>query len=300
MSRIAYFFILFLVPVNGHCQPLITLSETDNARYEWLYVSYGHWYSNNDTVYGSNAAYWTYLIDGRRTEGRQGKTYQKMFCMPLQVPTAARSASQTQSKQRDYTIGVRRDGGRVYVNREEYLGYLNGRGCLPDFSYSFGTEDYIPYPATEDGELVLYDYNMEKGDTYLHVEGHEDVSVVAKETIELGDGQPRRRLELSNGLVLIEGVGCINSNGMLIDYLNPQEPLQPRYTYLHGLYNVDGGQTVYNGPDGEIIDQDIADIRATQQSAANQNSSFDLQGRRLGAKPRRGIYIENGRKQVVK
>jgi hypothetical protein len=36
------------------------------------------------------------------------------------------------------------------------------------------------------------------------------------------------------------------------------------------------------------------------QNLTNADSTYDLQGRRLTQKPQRGVYIQNGKKVVVK
>ena len=113
-------------------------------------------------------------------------------------------------------LGIREKGGRVYVDRQEYMTLLETSNWN-----IIGDKTYIPYKTTAEGELVIYDYNMQVGDKYPHIEGHEDISVVNKETMTTPDGVKRRLLTLSNGCKILEGIGCLNSPGLYFFYLNP-------------------------------------------------------------------------------
>ena len=84
-----------------------------------------------------------------------------------------------------------------------------------------GDASYIPYRETEDGELVLYDFTMEPGDSFQHVDGHDDIVVDSVGTLTTLDGLQRRLIYLSNGCQVAEGMGCLNSGGGLLFYLNP-------------------------------------------------------------------------------
>ena len=114
------------------------------------------------------------------------------------------------------------ENGRVYVDKQEYIAamekeYLDvleeqKRDLNP--LGTVGDKDYLPYRQTDDGELILYDFNMLPGDKYPSVEGHDDISVARVETMVTRDGVSRRLLTLSNGYRLLEGVGSLNSPGM--------------------------------------------------------------------------------------
>ena len=56
---------------------------------------------------------------------------------------------------------------------------------------------------------------------------------------------------------------------------------------------------IYNGAVFPLEDYSLG-IRPTTSSSDIPSSSYDLQGRRLTGKPGKGVYIENGRKKVVK
>ncbi len=118
-------------------------------------------------------------------------------------------------------IGIREDNGRWLVDKDEYLGLISDT-CWWRY---VGDACFVPYEDTGDGELVLYDFNKQVGDVYGYAEGHALVIVDAVDYLETGDGIRRRLLTLSNGYRIVEGIGCINSPGLLLFYLNPRHSL---------------------------------------------------------------------------
>ena len=228
------------------------------------------------------------------------RKYAKLVNGGLYTPVSGSRISQN-TEGRDYVIGIRHEGGRVYVNYAEYQDYLRQRGYSQYYDvFPHGNPDYIPYATTADGEMVLYDYTMEVGDGFVHVEGYDDVTVVSKEIIMLDNQTARRRLVLSNGLVLIEGIGCINSNGMLLDYLNPLSSLQTRFTYLNLLFDLNTNTKVYENSEIEVYDlRRLAVPEVMQNEKKGERTAYDLQGRPLKQKPSKGLYIENGKKMIV-
>ena len=287
-----------------------------NVQY-WVYIGFYQWYESGDTVYGKHNydLEWNFVLSDFHPIEINGKTYMRIGHWPFGY-TGTRRANDGERPEwrtkRDYfSIVVRREGGRVYTNREDYLYYQRWH-LSPDYYtisndgslFSLGNPDYLPYHLTADStELILYDYNMKVGDSYRHVDGYEDISVVKKDTVAYNDGLPRRRLKLSNGLILVEGIGCINSNGMLIDYLNPEAKYQGNYTYLERCQDGLGKETIY---DCESAGLHIAEWNASgvvsvaNQTPSAKNGYYDLQGRRLTTQSRRGLYIKDGRKMVVK
>ena len=191
-------------------------------------------------------------------------------------------------------IGVREENGRVYVDRNEYLALLS------DGSYwqSVGTKDYLPYQETADGELVLYDFNMQVNDKYPSVEGHDDISVVSIDIVTTEDNVARKLLRLSNGSSLLEGIGCIYSSGLWLFYLNPGiVPYEAGYLdiYAHHPQNTGLWTPIYQWNDGALTG--ISNTISTKHTAKD---FLDLQGRPMKELPTKGIYIHNGRKVVVK
>lgn len=192
-------------------------------------------------------------------------------------------------------IGVRFEDGYIYVNREEYLSIME-----KDSPWSiFADKDYIPYRQTDDGELILYDFNMKEGDKFMSVVGYQDISVVSVEKVKTSDGVARRLLTLSNGYKLLEGIGCLNSAGMFFFYLNPSSYMKfncgSTILWEQCCYDSyeDNGTVIYdtNG----IFEMGISTQRVEQTTPL-----YDLQGRHIDGQTKPGVYIRDGRKVVVK
>lgn len=183
-------------------------------------------------------------------------------------------------------INLREQDGIVYVPKEEYLALFQGENYINMIE---GNGSYIPYKETPDGELILYDFNMGLGDKYLSVAGHEDISVAAIDQIETMDGLTRKRLTLSNGYMVVEGLGCVNSPGMLLCYLNPLH--QEHYGTLLGYRNSSINMVV--------LYQYLADAVGIEHISLDEKMTdsqiYDLQGRKLNEVPDRGLYIQNGK-----
>ena len=180
-------------------------------------------------------------------------------------------------------------------------GKIRVRRIGNDFDFGFlANPDYIPYEVTEDGEMVLYDYTMEVGDSYRHVDGYDDVCVTSKDMVMLKDGKEHVRLKLSNGLELIEGLGCINSKGMQMCYLNPSaDAMINEYVtqYLSAsLTWADINNNLIYGERGPVKNA----INTVTDNSSSSITLYDLQGRRLADRPRKGVYIRDGRKYVGK
>ena len=275
----------------------------------WMYCSLDNWQQAGDTVYCNGGRQtWSFITDDDNTIERNGHRY---VCMRSEEigTTTDRSRMRSTDDVRTYTIALRRADRRVYVDREDFVHYQQqsffSTGVLPDhYLWTFGDPSYFPYRLTDDGqEVILYDYTMEVGDAYAHVEGHDDITVVAKDMVATQDGDGRRRLTLSNGLVLIEGLGCINSNGLLLDYLNPASAYQSYFSYLDKCYaDAEFSNLIYENQQ-PVVDTWQSGIGAQpsgMQGGRVAAPLFDLQGRRLAAAPAKGFYIKDGRKQVVK
>lgn len=116
-------------------------------------------------------------------------------------------------------LGIREEDGRWLVDKEEYIGLISDT-CWWKY---VGEASYIPYEETADGELVLYGFTEKVGDIYAAAERHEPIMVVDEELVENRDGSQCRMFVLSNGCKIVEGIGCINSPGLLLFYLNPHK-----------------------------------------------------------------------------
>ena len=316
MKTIKHVFVLVLTVVFSlpslHAQEWPAVWNADSRHY----IVFDEWNSDGDQVAGKVRGEYNriiYLTNEKVELG--GKeyyvtelTYDSDYAHEVDVPGQQRVQNYLVPLERSwYSIGVRWEDGRVYTNYEDYVYYqtcrLTGNDQRPNFQ-SLGDPNYLPYHLSEDStELILYDYTMEVGDSYRHVEGYDNITVVKKEQVVLsGDDIVRRRLTLSNGLILIEGIGCINSNGMLQDYLNPDAQYSSRYTYLARGYK-NGGNVVYDYEKDsglQIINLNTQGVEETPlRHHASERQKYDLQGRRLKEAPQKGIYIENGTKKIA-
>ena len=158
------------------------------------------------------------------------------------------------------TCGLREEGGRIYVNKKEYT------DLMAETSYFrfVGDASYIPYEETEDGELVLYDFTMKVGDRFRHVDGHEDIVVESIDKITTKDGTERKVFRLTGGLTVIEGIGCVNSPGALLFYLNPTGLVKHEYLNYY-----------QDGQDENVFSYDIADYMDDVVGPANPSSLLD-------------------------
>ena len=179
------------------------------------------------------------------------------------------------------TILAREEGGRLLVKKTDYMALL----AKDSYWSRVGDASYIPYRETEDGELVLYDFTMEPGDSFQHVDGHDDIVVDSVGTLTTLDGLQRRLLFYLNPLNSSYNKGFMSliapARGMVGYYQKEiyiRTPQEERDAILAG----------------------IAPIVKSEQTTVTNTPLYDLQGRRLSQKPERGVYIEGGRKVVIK
>ena len=269
-----------------------------NPVYLGNYIISQYWYQADDAFICTNPLYWTICLHRELQVTLQGRNYIPVTSEPTVFPTTKwreKDERRNENTESWYALGIRKEDGRVYANLEEYKKYLSRTFNHVNEQPSFGDPEYIPYRTTEDGEVILYDYNMEVGDQYLSAEGHDDVSVVEKDMVRLADGFEHRRLILSNGLILIEDIGCINS--FPLDYLN----LLPQFAdfFCSLLSAIDTGFDELYITDLNIQPNEPVGISTTKSDAQSYVSNiYDLQGRRLDNEPQHGVFIRDGRKVV--
>lgn len=264
--------------------------EDWNSTPRWSYVSFS-WRGN---VYFTEG----YHISG--TLERKGKTYHALyFSRGYYMVNPDEPEGMGQPPVVKTQMGIRHENGRVLVDREQYQLLLSNSYWRYE-----GDGSAIPYPVTDSDELVLYDFTKQAGEVYCTLPSG-DVVVSDVELLQTEDGASRRKLTLSNGLKLVEGIGCLNSRGHLLFYLNPAD--SPYGWGWLDAYSVNG-QGVFSQSRKEIgdvilayLDSLSADIHSSYKTARQTNASlFDLQGRRLTDQPRHGLYIRSGRKYVVR
>lgn len=216
-----------------------------------------------------------------------GKSYQK-----LTMITTDWDGQTGQSVNTESTMGIREEDGRVYVNFDDYIRFLNETKA--------GDPNYIPYPITDENEIVLYDFNMKEGDTYRHVDGHDDISVVGVSCSEWDNY--RRMIKLSNGRVIEEGRGCTTSFGTLVTYLNPtKDPSGDSYAIVSIVGYGKNGIYLNNLYESPILS--FTDGITTPEKPRSQRIGegiYDLQGRKVKTPQKNGLYIKNGKKFIAR
>ena len=200
----------------------------------------------------------------------------------------------------DLHLGIREEDGRIYMDKDDYLALISEGS----FWHYIADDTYIPYPETEDGELVLYDFTKQKGDVYCSVEGYEPVFVSETDTVVTYDNMVRRKMTLSNGYVLIEGLGCVNSTGMYLYYLNPRTILSNDnvpyfdFTLMTGATIKKNGEIVVFRQPFKAMASEVVTNMPKEINVERENKQIYLPDGRVTGTPQRGIYIQNGRKYV--
>ena len=139
---------------------------------------------------------------------------------------------------------------------------------------------------------------MKSGDKFTTVEGYETVYVAEVKSVITKDGLTRKLYILSNGYKVIEGIGCTNSPGLLLFYLNPGlAPYNRSYLSFYGYHPKGTGtwDAIYDGT-GET-----SGINNTLTEQRGKDSSFyNLKGLSIGYSPTKNkqVFIRNGKKFI--
>ena len=249
---------------------------------EWDYNSY------------STGDYWsiepTYKIDDDNMKFmvKNGNTYHKIYLLELLCEDSSEGEMYAFAEP---CVGIREANGKVFAEYESYMALTR--------EVRTGVEGELPFLVTEDKEILLYDYTVGVGDKYPTSDVCAPIFVSSVETVTISDGMKRKLITLDNGLELLEGIGCLNSNGLLLHYL---------YTSGHWFQDYYGNKILHklcmyykNGIlvyDSAAKNNGIALQRTQPQQPVLLR--YDLSGRRFFGIPDKGIYIQNGRKQVLK
>jgi len=169
------------------------------------------------------------------------------------------------------------------------------------------TEEY-------DNEIKLYDFNWHSG-TAVRVEflreGDGRLSLETEEftpnkscMTTIGDYAYPYYHQLTFSIIYgIGRVADIHRNSCLLGYMKRQVPI-PGIIYHKVLWISVNGKNVFSSDSVEEWTLEIPNFIANHAEAVPKNISknccFNLQGRRLTTQPRRGLYIKDGRKMVVK
>lgn len=188
-----------------------------------------------------------------------------------------------------------REGDKVYAEKDSYREYM--RKVFPGGDNIF--EEQGEWPL----DVVLYDFSLNAGDRYPCCG---EVTVESVSSLTTREGISRRLLLLSNGLEILEGVGCLNSpygvfayqNDPGNDILGMEMALSLTGVTASGI-GIQSFRKYGNESDPIFVmgdvEQGIAPISTERETST---SIHDLQGRRLNGVPQKSIYIQNGRKYV--
>jgi len=279
MKRNSFFIVLIL---------LLSLSSKGySQRPERLYLP-----GDNCLWYSSYAPNWMgeyiYLRNGE-TELIEGKEYNKVYY-----------ENKTKTDNYSILLHMRREGKKILVRYDEYKDLLSVQGRdMTDF------DKLCRYEVTTDGDLILYDFGMQEGDKFRHVEGLKDIYVVERFKCTWNYNSTCHKdimaIRLSNGVMLLEDLGyetfypslsesnddSVWTSPDFFDYLN----LHPsKKTSL--MFSIVGEERIYDlfFDGGSSIESPHSDIPQTSSAI------FDLYGRRMTGSPKKGIYIQNGKK----
>jgi hypothetical protein len=222
---------------------------------------------------------------------KNGKTYLTLTREEYDVTAKPGSMQANRIAGKDYSLGIREEGGRIFVDADE-------------FQALYGDKSTVPYEQVDD-EYLIYDFTLKKGEFF----GAGDVFVENIDVVKTMDGVDRKLYVLSSGHKILEGIGCLYSEGELINYL-AYPPVEEtsigwKYTFLGNYLKND--EIIY-GISSEDVDQLITNIDLQQIRQVDSNAIYDLSGRRVAnsseiqgsSKLPKGVYIQSGKKFVVK
>ena len=177
--------------------------------------------------------------------------------------------------------------------------------AVPIYEKAMREENGRVYELRPGGEeRMLFDFSLNVGDVYEPAgEPSRMMTVIAIDTVMVDSVQARRRLLLMqqvNGVASdlttwTEGIGSecgidLPAYWSDMDWRVVEQTNSSNYYYLQFLGCKDFGSDT----DG------VKAILRPSSLTFHPQRCFDLQGRRVQGQPRPGLYIRDGRKQVVK
>ena len=197
------------------------------------------------------------------------------------------------------------------------IGGVTYKRLLLDGKYVCGLreEDGRVYKRGNNSEGLLYDFNAQPGDIFKNDEcSWMQVGQVRQVSVKgqnrrcldmyyyscIGDPEEGEELVVIGGYYVadywIEGIGCTGypHNLFWFDIIG-------NYPLLVSVY--DGDKCIFDIEEfGSIVATSVRDIpKATNERNISPDAPiYDLQGRRLSAMPQKGVYIQNGKKKLVK
>jgi len=209
-----HFIIVFIISIL----PWISASAQDisnDVKKNWYYYT-NSFLSDLETEHAWGSML-NYYISGTTT--KKGKNYQ-MLWQEERLDIDSNEAKSYMHKvpfkngvESATPLLIRSEDGKVYADAESFYE-------LQQWFFFEGPKNGCPYEETADGEIILYDYTKNIGDVYRLKEGYGNITVSKVETITYGsDNLAKKKLTLSNGAVIVEGLGCV-FRGFLLNYLD--------------------------------------------------------------------------------
>ena len=261
------------------------------------------------------------LVEEWKTNGYEiinGKQYHMLYRrmdfadMSLPIPRPEKYSAQ------GFIIDVRQQDGKIYAIKEQYLEYM--KSLYPEI------EDFYLGPAEDKNEVLLYDFTLNVGDTYPCADG---ATVTKMGVFSEVEGKERKIFHLSNGIIIIEDIGCVNSLGTLIAYQHTERITEgfakrrptSRTTwewqdYMHQAlltFIENEGHYIFitDYIEAEDFNYFVIDNIATPQIVNSKSLNgqwYDLSGRRISVSSAssvpsvlpKGVYIRDGKKVVEK
>lgn len=177
---------------------------------------------------------------------------------------------------------------KMYSENKGNQGEIRYEGAL----YEYISKVYCFYPEEDEAE-VLYDFDCLVGDT-LTVRDVDLVTQAIDTVVVVGMSRKRydfqAQMSEEDGEPFVMGiVSWLEGIGAMKDFFN-MLPLDGNYNSLVACEV--NGVTIYQSPTA------IQGVRPYKPKA--DGAIYDLQGRRLSSPPRKGIYIQNGKKMIAK
>ena len=136
-------------------------------------------------------------------------------------------------------------------------------------------------------EMLIYDFNLEVGEEFTY---YDCVSAVTNVTTINAHGKALKCIELTDIYnphhvhYWIEGVGGIEG------------PTRPLYEVLTGASIT---MNTCTSGDSVLYSKEDNPTAIALPTPSTPSALYDLQGRKLNGKPRRGLYLKDGRKMVA-
>ena len=188
---------------------------------------------DGEPVYDYIPTFYRFYLDGQKEIN--GKTYQ---CIYMQ--TKERDEEMTAP---EYCYAVREEAGKVYADYNEFISDKWFQG-------------FMPYEITPDSEVVVYDFTKELNDKFYcySVNAPSEGIITTKEIksieeIALNDGSKRKAWRMDDNDCYVEGIGSINSNGLLTHHLDLLLIVTDGYRWYNLNWFKQNGEYVYKAPD---------------------------------------------------